>query len=620
MKKTKEMKGITLVALVITVIILLILATISIQTLTNTGLFGKAKEATKKYSEAEEKEKIQMELYYAQINKSTNGTSTNQIGEQLYDKNVENGSKWHIIVINDSKKIYGTGWTYIPRGSTISDTKTNETWLINNSSQEIIKLEDGTFIESKTVVLTTGTYMTSNVLRGHTSTVSGPEDQRTVNTLSESLREAGIKTFRLKTGTPPRIKMDTIDFSKTEPQPGTNQFLRFSETTKQEDVLPFEKQEICHLIYTQPETHEIIHTHLHDSAMYSGLVKGVGPRYCPSIEDKLVRFADKERHQLFLEPESKELDTIYIQGFSTSMPIDVQEKMVHSLPGLENCVIEKYAYAIEYDAIDPLQMKPNMENKIVENLFTAGQVNGTSGYEEAAGQGLMAGANAALKVDGKEPFVLRRDEAYIGVMLDDLCTKGTKEPYRLLTSRAEYRLLLRHDNADQRLLEKGYEIGLVSQERYDAFKEKMDDIEVAREELSNAHIKPNSEVNEYLDSLGFDPLAHGCSALDLIKRPKITVKGLAKYTGLDYETQINEQIEIQTKYAGYIAKAKRDAKHLQQMEKMKLPTNLDYENMDNLSLEARQKLTAIKPLTLGQASRISGINPSDIAILAMRVK
>ena len=251
-----------------------------------------------------------------------------------------------------------------------------------------VELEDGTFIESKTVVLTTGTYMTSNVLRGHTSTVSGPENQRTVNTLSESLREAGIKTFRLKTGTPPRIKMDTIDFTKAEPQPGTNQFLRFSETTKQEDVLPFEKQEICHLIYTQPETHEIIHTHLHDSAMYSGLVKGVGPRYCPSIEDKLVRFADKERHQLFLEPESKELDTIYIQGFSTSMPIDVQEKMVHSLPGLENCVIEKYAYAIEYDAIDPLQMKPNMENKIVENLFTAGQVNGTSGYEEAAGQGL----------------------------------------------------------------------------------------------------------------------------------------------------------------------------------------------------------------------------------------
>lgn len=492
--------------------------------------------------------------------------------------------------------------------------------VIQNGKACGVRLEDGTFIESKTVVLTTGTYMTSNVLRGHTSTISGPEEQRTVNTLSESLRQAGIQTFRLKTGTPPRVKMDTIDFSKTEPQPGTNQFLRFSETTHPEDVLPFEKQEICHLIYTRPETHEIIRSHLKDSAMYSGLVKGVGPRYCPSIEDKLVRFADKERHQLFLEPESKELDTIYIQGFSTSMPIDVQEKMVHSLPGLEHCEIEKYAYAIEYDAIDPLQMKPSMENKIVENLFTAGQVNGTSGYEEAAGQGLMAGANAALKVDGKEPLVLRRDEAYIGVMLDDLCTKGTKEPYRLLTSRAEYRLLLRHDNADQRLLEKGYEIGLVSQERYDAFKEKMNQVEQAKEELSNAHIKPNSAVDEYLNRLGFDPLAHGCSALDLIKRPKITVKGLAPYTGLDYAAPINEQVEIQTKYAGYIAKAKRDAKHLQQMEKMKLSPDLDYEHMDNLSLEARQKLTAIKPHTLGQASRISGINPSDIAILAMRVK
>ena len=495
-----------------------------------------------------------------------------------------------------------------------------EDLLVENNKIKGVKLSTGKEIMCDAVILTTGTYMKANILVGDKRTVSGPKGTRPSLYLSENLEKLGFKLLRLKTGTPPRIDRSTIDFSKTEPQPGTNQFLRFSETTKQEDVLPFEKQEICHLIYTQPETHEIIHTHLHDSAMYSGLVKGVGPRYCPSIEDKLVRFADKERHQLFLEPESKELDTIYIQGFSTSMPIDVQEKMVHSLPGLENCVIEKYAYAIEYDAIDPLQMKPNMENKIVENLFTAGQVNGTSGYEEAAGQGLMAGANAALKVDGKEQFVLRRDEAYIGVMLDDLCTKGTKEPYRLLTSRAEYRLLLRHDNADQRLLEKGYEIGLVSQERYDAYKKKMNDIEVAREELSNAHIKPNSEVNEYLDSLGFDPLAHGCSALDLIKRPKITVKGLAKYTGLDYETQINEQIEIQTKYAGYIAKAKRDAKHLQQMEKMKLPADLDYENMDNLSLEARQKLTAIKPLTLGQASRISGINPSDIAILAMRVK
>ena len=385
-------------------------------------------------------------------------------------------------------------------------------------------------------------------------------------------------------------------------------------------MLPFDQQEVCHLIYTTPTTHQIINDHLHDSAMYSGLVKGVGPRYCPSIEDKLVRFADKERHQLFLEPESRSLDTIYIQGFSTSMPVDVQEEMVHSLPGLENCIIKKYAYAIEYDAIDPLQMKPSLENKIVENLFTAGQVNGTSGYEEAAGQGIMAGINACLKIDGKDPFILRRDEAYIGVMIDDLVTKGTKEPYRLLTSRAEYRLLLRHDNADQRLLEKAYHLGLVSKERYDAFVLKMEQIERAKEELAQVHIKPGSRVDEYLQYLGFDPLAHGCNELDLLKRPKVTIHGLSSITNVDYPPVIAQQVEIQVKYQGYIEKAKRDAKHLEQMEKVALCEDLDYLHMDNLSLEARQKLDQIRPATLGQASRISGINPSDIALLAMKMK
>lgn len=483
-----------------------------------------------------------------------------------------------------------------------------------------VRLEDGRIIEAKTVILTTGTYMTSTILRGHTATSSGPEDQPTVNTLSESLRMAGIKTFRLKTGTPCRVLKDSIDFSKAEVQPGTNEFLSFSTTTKEEDVLPFDQQEVCHLIYTTPTTHQIINDHLHDSAMYSGLVKGVGPRYCPSIEDKLVRFADKERHQLFLEPESRSLDTIYIQGFSTSMPVDVQEEMVHSLPGLENCIIKKYAYAIEYDAIDPLQMKPSLENKIVENLFTAGQVNGTSGYEEAAGQGIMAGINACLKIDGKDPFILRRDEAYIGVMIDDLVTKGTKEPYRLLTSRAEYRLLLRHDNADQRLLEKAYHLGLVSRERYDAFVLKMEQIERAKEELAQVHIKPGSSVDEYLQYLGFDPLAHGCSELDLLKRPKVTIHGLSSITNVDYPPVIAQQVEIQVKYQGYIEKAKRDAKHLEQMEKVALCEDLDYLHMDNLSLEARQKLDQIRPATLGQASRISGINPSDIALLAMKMK
>ena len=492
--------------------------------------------------------------------------------------------------------------------------------IIEDGKATGVRLEDGRIIEAKTVILTTGTYMTSTILRGHTATSSGPEDQPTVNTLSESLRMAGIKTFRLKTGTPCRVLKDSIDFSKAEVQPGTNEFLSFSTTTKEEDVLPFDQQEVCHLIYTTPTTHQIINDHLHDSAMYSGLVKGVGPRYCPSIEDKLVRFADKERHQLFLEPESRSLDTIYIQGFSTSMPVDVQEEMVHSLPGLENCIIKKYAYAIEYDAIDPLQMKPSLENKIVENLFTAGQVNGTSGYEEAAGQGIMAGINACLKIDGKDPFILRRDEAYIGVMIDDLVTKGTKEPYRLLTSRAEYRLLLRHDNADQRLLEKAYHLGLVSKERYDAFVLKMEQIERAKEELAQVHIKPGSSVDEYLQYLGFDPLAHGCSELDLLKRPKVTIHGLSSITNVDYPPIIAQQVEIQVKYQGYIEKAKRDAKHLEQMEKVALCEDLDYLHMDNLSLEARQKLDQIRPATLGQASRISGINPSDIALLAMKMK
>ena len=492
--------------------------------------------------------------------------------------------------------------------------------IIEDGKATGVRLEDGRIIEAKTVILTTGTYMTSTILRGHTATSSGPEDQPTVNTLSESLRKAGIKTFRLKTGTPCRVLKDSIDFSKAEVQPGTNEFLSFSTTTKEEDVLPFDQQEVCHLIYTTPTTHQIINDHLHDSAMYSGLVKGVGPRYCPSIEDKLVRFADKERHQLFLEPESRSLDTIYIQGFSTSMPVDVQEEMVHSLPGLENCVIKKYAYAIEYDAIDPLQMKPSLENKIVENLFTAGQVNGTSGYEEAAGQGIMAGINACLKIDGKDPFILRRDEAYIGVMIDDLVTKGTREPYRLLTSRAEYRLLLRHDNADQRLLEKAYHLGLVSKERYDAFVLKMEQIERAKDELAQVHIKPGSSVDEYLQYLGFDPLAHGCSELDLLKRPKVTIHGLSSITNVDYPPVIAQQVEIQVKYQGYIEKAKRDAKHLEQMEKVALCEDLDYLHMDNLSLEARQKLDQIRPATLGQASRISGINPSDIALLAMKMK
>lgn len=481
-----------------------------------------------------------------------------------------------------------------------------------------VELNDGTIQIAKAVILTTGTYMSGKILVGHTSTSSGPDNEPTTNNLSQSLRDLGISTFRLKTGTPARVYTDTIDFTKTEVQPGTNDFVSFSYETK--EILPIEKQEVCYLTYTSPLTHKIINEHLKDSAMYSGLVEGVGPRYCPSIEDKLVRFADKERHQIFLEPESLSLDTTYVQGFSTSMPHDVQEQMIHSLPGLENAKIKIYAYAIEYDAIDPLQMKPTFENKVVENLYTAGQINGTSGYEEAAGQGLLAGINACLKLDQKEPLILSRDEAYLGVLVDDLCTKGTKEPYRLLTSRAEYRLLLRHDNADSRLSEYGYKVGLLPQSRYDAYQKKKVAIAENKEKLKEIRFTPKSDVNEYLHTIGYDTLNDGISALELLKRPKITLKGLSSYTGMILDREVAQDIEIETKYEGYIKKAMKEAEKLKSMDALKLPEDINYDEVENLSLEGHQKLSQIRPLTIGQASRISGVNPADIAVLAMYLK
>ena len=450
---------------------------------------------------------------------------------------------------------------------------------------------DGHIEPCHSLIITSGTFMSSRILVGHTSTKQGPDDEPTTDSLSQSLRDLGIHTFRLKTGTPARIRSDSIDFSKTEVQPGTDAFLRFSNETK--SIRPFEKQAVCYLTYTNAKTHEIIRSHLKDSAMYSGLVKGIGPRYCPSIEDKLVRFADKERHQIFLEPESESLNTTYIQGFSTSMPHDVQEDMLKSLPGLENCIIEKYAYAIEYDAIDPLQCKPTLENKKIENLYTAGQINGTSGYEEAAAQGLMAGINAVLKMDGKEPLILHRDEAYIGVMIDDLVTKGTKEPYRLLTSRAEYRLLLRHDNADRRLSTYGHEFGLISDERFSAFEEKEKNIQECKEYLKTVRFTPKSEINTYLGSIEYGTLKEGISALDLLKRPKVTLDGMKDYLEIKYDDEVLSQVEIEVKYEGYINKAKRDAAHLRQMERVSLPQDLDYNSIQHLSLEAKQKLSEI---------------------------
>lgn len=472
---------------------------------------------------------------------------------------------------------------------------------------------DGTRLCARTVVVTSGTYMQSVVLKGHTATPSGPDGQPASEGLSESLRNAGLHTFRLKTGTPPRVLADSVDLSFGQEQTGSAEFLHFSDDTRPEDVLRPDEQESCTLIWTRPETHRIIREHLTDSAMYSGLVRGKGPRYCPSIEDKLVRFADKERHQLFLEPESRDLDTLYIQGFSTSMPEDVQEQMVHSLPGLEHALIEKYAYAIEYDAIDPLQLRPSLETRAVSGLFTAGQVNGTSGYEEAAGQGLMAGINAVLKVRNQPPFVLRRDEAYIGVMIDDLVTKGTQEPYRLLTSRAEYRLLLRHDNAADRLSRKGYSLGLISRDRMERLEQRQAESERLKQELEDLHIPP-ATAHPVLDRLHLDPLRQGASGLDLLKRPNVTTEDLI---GPVSDREAAAALEIAVKYEGYIAKARRDADRLAAMEARQIPDDLDYGAIGNLSLEARQKLSAVRPETLGQASRISGVNPADIAVLAV---
>ncbi len=481
-----------------------------------------------------------------------------------------------------------------------------------------VRLADGQTVESRAVILTSGTFMSSTILVGHHATSSGPEGEPTTNALSQSLRSHGIRTFRLKTGTPARVKTASIDFSGLEVQPGTKDFVCFSEDT--EEILPFEQQMVCYLTYTSPQTHEIIREHLQESAMYSGLVKGVGPRYCPSIEDKLVRFADKPRHQIFLEPESRSLDTTYVQGFSTSMPHDVQEKMLHSLPGLEHCEIDKFGYAIEYDAIDPLQCRPTLENKVIAHLFTAGQINGTSGYEEAAAQGLIAGINAVAALDGTDGLILGRDEAYIGVMIDDLVTKGTNEPYRLLTSRAEYRLLLRHDNADVRLTGYGHEHGLISEERYQRFLQKQQAIETGMQLVKDVRFTPKSAVNIYLRELGYEPLKEGISAFELLRRPKVTIAGLQPYADLSIDAKAARQIEIEIKYEGYIAKARRDARHLRAMDQMRIPKGMDYATIEHLSLEARQKLAQIQPMTLGQASRISGVNPADLAVLAMVIK
>jgi len=485
-----------------------------------------------------------------------------------------------------------------------------EDLLVEQGTVFGVILNTGEELTAKKVILTTGTYLNADILVGDKRTPSGPHGEARSNNLSDNLKKYGINIQRLKTGTPPRIKHDSIDFSSMQEEDGDIDYYTFS--FDNEIYYNAKEQEKCYLIYTNKETHEIINNNLEKSSMYGGYVEGIGPRYCPSIEDKVVRFADKDRHQLFLEPESKLSDEWYLQGFSTSMPYDIQDQMIHSLQGLEKAVISKYAYAIEYDAIDPLQMKASLESKIINNLYTAGQINGTSGYEEAAAQGLIAGINASRSLDKKESLILKRNEAYIGVLIDDLVTKGTKEPYRMLTSRAEFRLLLRHDNADLRLMEYGHEVGLILEEKYNKLIKKKKDIASLIKELREMKLDKN-----FISEIACNKVLY-----EFLKRPEITFKYLEeKYAYKpNYSSDVIEQVEITTKYEGYITKTYRNVDKMLKTEEKQIPLDIDYDNIKNLASEARQKLKEIRPISIGQATRISGVNPSDIAILMVYLK
>ncbi|MBM7712068.1 tRNA uridine-5-carboxymethylaminomethyl(34) synthesis enzyme MnmG [Enterococcus xiangfangensis] len=478
----------------------------------------------------------------------------------------------------------------------------------------------GAVYSAKAVIITAGTALRGEIIIGELKYSSGPNNSQPAIKLADHLQELGLEIHRFKTGTPPRVKSGSIDYSKTEIQPGDEKPNHFSYQTPDSQYL---KEQIpCWLTYTNLKSHEIIQNNLHRAPMFTGIVDGVGARYCPSIEDKIVRFSDKERHQLFLEPEGRHTEEVYVQGLSTSLPEDVQNTILHSIEGLENAEMMRTGYAIEYDMVAPHQLRPTLETKVIENLYTAGQTNGTSGYEEAAGQGLMAGINAALKIQDKEPFIMKRSDGYIGVMIDDLVTKGTNEPYRLLTSRAEYRLILRHDNADLRLTEIGHEIGLVEEESYQAYLAKKAHIEAELARLRSIRIKPNEAVQSFLRAKNSAELKDGVLASDFLKRPEISYQELLQFIPANDELAEKEieQVEIQIKYEGYIKKAMEKVEKLKRMEAKRIPERINYEAINGLATEAKQKLQKIQPETIAQASRISGVNPADISILMVYVE
>jgi len=487
--------------------------------------------------------------------------------------------------------------------------------VIKDNKVEGVITHIGSFFPAKTVILTTGTYLKGRIIIGDVTYEAGPDGLLPARSLSESLKKHGIELRRFKTGTPARINRRSIDFSKMIEQPGDEPIVPFSFETEK-----IEREQVsCYLIYSTEETHRIIRENLHRSPLYSGVIEGIGPRYCPSFEDKIVKFSDKERHQIFIEPMGLDTEEIYLQGFSTSMPEDVQHAMIRSLPGLENAQIMRYAYAIEYDCINPTDLKLSLEFKKIDGLFSAGQINGSSGYEEAAAQGIMAGINAALKVQGKEPLILDRSQAYIGVLIDDLVTKGTNEPYRMMTSRAEYRLHLRQDNADARLTPIGYKIGLISEERYQKFLKKQKAIQDEIERLKKKTIPPSEKVIEFLDKHNSSRIMSGIKLYDLLKRPEITYGMLREIDDEmpDLPASVTEEVSILIKYEGYIAKQMQQIEQFKKMEEKLIPEDINYDEINGLRIEARQKLSKFRPRSLGQASRISGVSPADISVLVI---